>query len=316
MTEVQTATGAVTHDQLGVTLSHEHLFIASPGMRNSYAWLTDPEMEVAHAVAELEQAKAAGVRSIIEVSTPDLGRAPALMQEASRRSGVNVVVATGIWLDIPRALQSAPIDDIAALFVHEIEDGLAEADCRAGVIKVANGDPPGIGDPQERILRAAARAAARTGVPITTHTGPYTIGREQMRIFADEGLAPHLVAIGHSFTDDLEYLREVLAAGHYLSVDHFGIGSDVEALVIEAVAALCAEGHASRVMLGHDHAAESGLSGYTPWWGEHPAHEPPSGYTYIFREVLPQLRKLGVADADINAMLIQAPAAFLSGGRE
>src|SRR6476659_9131792 len=154
MTDVQTATGAVAHDQLGITLSHEHLFIASPGMRNSYPWLTDPAAEVAHVVAELEEAKAAGVRSIIEVSTPDLGRAPALMQEAARQAGVNVIVATGIWLDIPRALQSAPVDAIAGLFVHEIEDGLAEADCRAGVIKVANGDPPGIGEPQEHVLRA------------------------------------------------------------------------------------------------------------------------------------------------------------------
>jgi phosphotriesterase-related protein len=316
MTEVQTATGAIPHDQLGVTLSHEHLFLASPGMRGAYPWLTDPETEIAHAVAQLEEAKAAGVRSIIEVSTPDLGRAPTMMQEASRRSGVHVVVASGIWLDIPRALQRAPIDDIAALFVHEIEDGLAEAECRAGVIKVANGDPPGIGDPQERILRAAARAASRTGVPVTTHTGPYTIGREQMRIFAEEGLPPHLVAIGHSFTDDLEYLREVLSAGHFLSVDHFGMGRDLEARVIEAVARLCADGHASRVMLGHDHAAESALSGYTPWWEGHPAHPSPSGYTYVFREVLPQLRKLGVPDTDIDAMLIAAPAAFLSGGRD
>jgi phosphotriesterase-related protein len=181
---------------------------------------------------------------------------------------------------------------------------------------VADGDPPGIGDPQERILRAAARAALRTRVPITTHTGPYTIGREQMRIFEEEGLPPHLAAIGHAFTDDLEYLREVLSRGHYLSIDHFGIGRDVEPRVIEAVAQLCADGHASHVMLSHDHSSEAALSGYRPWWGEHPAHESPSGYTYVFREVLPQLRALGVAAADIDAMLATAPAAFLAGGRD
>jgi phosphotriesterase-related protein len=182
------------------------------------------------------------------------------------------------------------------------------------VITVAKGDPPGIGEPQERVLRAAARAAAQTQVPITTHTGPYTIGREQMRIFADEGLPPHLAAIGHSFTDDLDYLREVLANGHYLSIDHFGQGRETEASVVDAIARLCSDGHASKIMLGHDHVSEGGLSGYRPW-GAHPPHEPPTLYSYVVREVVPQLDKAGVSKGDIDRMLIEAPAAFLLGGR-
>jgi phosphotriesterase-related protein len=314
MTDIQTATGAVSSDALGVTLAHEHTFISSPGLRTAYPWLLDTDQQAEHVVAELLEAKAAGVGTIVEVSTPDLGRAPELMQRAAAESGVHIVVATGIWLDIPRGLQHAEVDDIAAIFVREIEVGLAEADCRAGVIKVANSDPPGVGDSQQRILRAAARAAAQTRVPITTHTGPYTIGREQMVVFADEGLAPELVAIGHSFTADLEYLREVLGRGHYLSIDHFGQGRDDERAVIEAIAQLCADGHADHLMLSHDHAPEAGLSGYRPW-GPHATHEPPTIYSYVLREVAPQLEALGVAAADLDAMLTKAPAAFLAGGR-
>jgi phosphotriesterase-related protein len=314
MPDIQTVAGPVPADQLGVTLSHEHVFIASPGLRRAYAWLTDPQIEVAHVVAELEEAKAGGVQSIIDVTTPDLGRVPDLVREASLQSGVNIVIATGIWLDIPRGLLQADVDDIADIFAHEIETGLAEADCRAGVIKVANGDPPGVGDSQERVLRAAARAAARTRVPITTHTGPYSIGREQMRVFQDEGLPSHLAAIGHSFTNDLDYLREVLANGYYLSVDHFGQGREEEDAVIEAIARLCADGHASKIMLSHDHVSEGGLSGYLPW-GPHPPHDSPTMYSYVLREVVPKLDRTGIAKADIDRMLIEAPATFLSGGR-
>lgn len=159
------------------------------------------------------------------------------------------------------------------------------------------------------MLRAAAQAAARTRVPITTHTGPYTIGREQVRIFAEEGLDPALVAIGHSYTDDVAYLREVVERGHYLSVDHFRPGRDIEPGVLSAIATLCAEGHADHIMLGHDHGPEQFR------WGPHPPDPSPSGYTYIPREVRPKLAQIGVSGAEIETMLVQAPATFLAGGR-
>ncbi|MGE0133661.1 MAG: phosphotriesterase [Dehalococcoidia bacterium] len=314
MGEVQTATGPVDHRELGITLSHEHLLISSPGLRHSYAWMTDAEAEVDHIARELEEAKAAGVRTIIDVTTPDLGREAGLVRIAAERAGVHVVIATGIWLDIPRAFAQASVDDLAALFTREIEVGVGEADCRAGVIKVANSDPPGVGELERRVLRAAARAAMRTGVPVTTHTGPYTIGREQMRVFAEEGLPPHLAAVGHSFTDDVGYLEEVLARGHYLSVDHFGQGREHEARVIDAIARLCAAGHAARIMLGHDHVPEASLSSYWPWGG-HLEHRSPSLYTHVVREAVPALRRAGVANADIDRMLVEAPASFLLGGR-
>jgi len=315
MGEIQTAAGAVDHADLGVTMAHEHIVIASPGLRHSYAWMTDPATEVEHIVREFEEAKAAGVRTIIDVTTPDLGREAGLVWEASQRAGMHVIVATGIWLDIPRAFTRASVDDLAALFTREIEVGVGEAPCRAGVIKVANSDPPGVEEIQERVLRSAARAAMRTNVPITTHTGPYTIGREQVRVFADEGLPPHLAAIGHSFTDDLAYLEEVLGQGHYLSMDHFGQGREHEGRVVEVIARLCAAGHASRIMLGHDHVPEATLSNY--WsWGEHHERHSPTRYAYVVREAVPALKRAGASEADIERMLVEAPAAFLLGGRE
>ena len=309
MTEVQTALGPVPGEALGLTLAHEHLYVASAGMREAYPHLFDTEAETAHAAAELSEAREAGVGTIVDVTTPDLGRAPAMIREASRRSGVHVVLATGLWLDPPRMLRDASAEEFADLFAREIEEGVADTGIRAGVIKVANGDPPGIGATEERILRGAAAAAARTGVPITTHTGPYAIGREQMRIFADAGVEPRLVAIGHSFTGDLGYLREVLDAGHYLSIDEFRWRRDIEAEVLAAIAALCAEGRAARLMLSHDHAPE--IHAFRP----HGVHSPPSGFTYVPREVRASLERLGVAASDLNAMLVEAPRAFLEGAR-
>jgi len=315
MTQVQTATGPVEHDQLGVTLAHEHLFIHSTGLQHQYPWLYDRESAIEHVTLELQDAAAAGVGAIIDVTTPDLGRDVELMAEASRRSGVHVIVATGIWLEIPRMFRprwdgrgGADADQAAAIFTREIELGAQGTSTRAGVIKVANNRPPGIGDVEETILRGAARAARATGVPISTHTSPYDVGRDQMRVFAEEEVPPHLVAIGHAFTDDLDYLRAVLAAGHYLSIDHFGRGREEEPGVLDAVAALAAEGHADHLMLGHDNGGEMD-------WRPHGPHAKPSTWRYVPEGGRAELERRSVAAADIEAMLIRAPAAFLSGQR-
>ena len=310
MVDVQTVLGPVPSDQLGLTYGHEHLFVTSAGLRDYYPWLFDTEAELDHTAAELIEAREAGVSTIVDVTTPDLGRMPDLMRTVSERSGVNVVIATGLWLDPPRAMRGATAEEYAGIFQHEIEVGVGGTDIRAGVIKVANADPPGIGEQEEAILRGAAEASTRTNVPTTTHTGPYTIGREQMRVFAETGVAPHLVAIGHSYTDDVEYLREVLEAGHYLSIDRFRWEPNNEPDIIAAIATLCAEGRADHIMLSHDHAPEH--NSFRP----HGAHEPPSGFTYIVNEVRPRLTEAGVSDADIEAMLFEAPRTFLEGGRE
>ncbi len=309
MVDVQTVLGPVPSDQLGLTYGHEHLFVTSAGLREFYPWLFDTEAELDHVTAELIETREAGVNTIVDVTTPDLGRQPELMRTVSERSGVNVVIATGLWLDPPRAMREATAEEYADIFQHEIEVGVGGTDIRAGVIKVANAEPPGIGPQEEAILRGAAEASTRTGVPTTTHTGPYTIGRDQMRVFADTGVAPHLVAIGHSYTSDVEYLREVLEAGHYLSIDRFRWNPDIEDGIIAAIATLCAEGRAGRIMLSHDHAPEHNS------FRRHGAHEGPSGFTYIVNQVRPKLEAAGVSTADIEAMLFEAPRTFLEGGR-
>ena len=62
-------------------------------------------------------------------------------------------------------------------------------------------------------------------------------------------------------------------------------------------------------MLGDDAGPEQ-------WrWGPHPNDPSPSAWTHIPRDLPPAFEALGVSKSDIDAMLIGAPAAFLSGGR-
>ena len=74
MTEIQTILGPIDSNQLGVTLSHEHVLVDYSNDIYHYPWLFDMDQTEQKLVVELREAKAGGVDSIIDLSTPDLGR--------------------------------------------------------------------------------------------------------------------------------------------------------------------------------------------------------------------------------------------------
>ena len=152
----------------------------------------------------------------------DVGREIRLMGAVSRRSVINVIAATGIWRDIPMLFWATAPDMIADLFVREIEVGIEDTGIKAGIIKVAN-DQGGVTPEGEIILRAAARAQKRTGVPISTHTWALErVGEQQVRIFEDEGVDLNHVYIGHSNdTTDIGYLTGLLDKGVWLGLDRY-----------------------------------------------------------------------------------------------
>ena len=218
MTTVETVLGPINDSELGNVLGHEHV-IASMGAENRiYPWRFDWSRTLARCVQELSEAKAGGVDTIIDLTTPDLGRDVAFVRDVAERSGMNIVVATGIWHDDPRSFWDRDLDEIADLFVHEIEVGIDETGIKAGAIKVAS-DAEGVTPEAERVLRGAARALKRTGCPISTHhSAPAEVGRRE--VFREEGAPMDRICIGHSAdSTDVGYLEALLNEGVYLSMD-------------------------------------------------------------------------------------------------
>src|SRR5438067_4486638 len=221
MATVNSVLGPLDTAELGFTLTHEHVVTASAGILQTYPELYgDFERLTEQAAATLTEAREGGVQTIIDLTTLDLGRNIRLLADLSRRTGVNIIAATGIWRDIPRALWNRSPDEIAALFVREIEQGIEGTGIRAGIIKVAN-DAEGVTREGELILRAAARAAKQTGVRVSTHSyAPGRVGEQQVAIFEDEALDLNQVYIGHSNdSTDLEYLLGLVRRGVWLGFD-------------------------------------------------------------------------------------------------
>lgn len=308
---IETASGPIAPEALGFTLSHEHVLVSMGADNFHYPWLYDRAKTRVNAVHELSEAKAGGVDAIIDLTTPDLGRDVAFVRDVAAEAGLHVVVATGIWRDVPRSFWARDPERIADIFCREIEVGIGDTGIKAGVIKVAN-DAEGVRPEAEGVLRGAARACKRTGCPISTHQwAPAEVGRRQVDIFREEGAPMDRICIGHSAdTTDADYLESLLRDGVYLSMDRYpgAEGRPDWRQRNTTVQTLIDRGWAHRLMLGHDHAPG--------WVSVHARGPAPTGgtrYLFVSETAIPALLADGVDQATIDLMMREVPRRFLAG---
>ena len=315
---INSVLGPLDTADLGFTLSHEHVLDGtSAGVQYVYPEFIDRDGTIERGIVDLRVAYQNGLRTIVDVTTMDLGRDIRLIEQVSRGSGVQIICATGVWWDIPRVFWTATPDQIAPLFIREIREGIEGTGIKAGIIKVAN-DMGGVTPEGEIVLRAAARAQKATGVPISTHTwAPERVGEQQIRIFEDEGVDLDRVYIGHSNdTTDTDYLIGMLEKGVWLGLDRTPGGrssgtpqweerTDIARKLIDA-------GFGHRIMLGHDWSVTGGLS--TPEAQDERRRHNPDGYLFITRNVLPRLLEQGVSQDDVDRLMVDNPRRFFEGG--
>ncbi len=310
MATIHAATGPIDTADLGFTLMHEHIRVGWPPMYHQYPEMWDRQHQLDRAVSALNTAKEAGIRSIVDLTPIDLGRDASLIADASRASGVNIIVATGIYYTpYPFHFLFRPDTEMTALFVKDITEGISTTGVRAGVIKCAT--EPEMHPVNERVLRSAARAAKETGVPICTHTYPENrTGLDQQRVFKEEGLDLSRTVIGHSDdSHDITYLEQIIENGSYCGMDRIGLQNPrTSEQRADMIAALVEKGYANRITLSHDaspnfHWAPDGaLAGMTTWQ-----------WTHIPNDVIPMLRQRGVSEANITQMTTGNPRAVFGG---
>lgn len=313
---IETVDGPVDHTELGRTLVHEHLLSAAESIREQFPHLYDQAAEEDAALAQVRRAQAHGVVTMVDPACMDLARDVHLASRVADATGINIVMATGIYgqhyTTIPHHFQTRDEDYMADAFVHDIEVGIQGTDVKAAFLKCA-ADEPGITPDVEKVHRAAARASIRTGRPIMAHSRPASrTGLDQMRIFLQEGVAPHMVQIAHTGdTDDLDYIEELLAMGPYIGLDRYGTGevflSDEQRNA--TTVALLERGHHERLMLSHDCCAT------LDWFPvEMRAMLAPDwNFDHLFVTIIPQLLELGADQAQIDGILDENPARWLAG---
>ena len=256
---IDTMLGPIETSQLGFTLMHEHIVLQTVGLRENWPETFDREMVVRRGVEKLTEAKASGVDTLVDLTTMDNGRDVPLVAEIVRQVGIQVIVCTGFWRNVPRYFDMRSPDVMADLFVRDITVGVQGTGIRAAIIKLASDDRV-VGGSLELAFRAGARAHRRTGVPISTHTDTSNqSGLDQQRILAEEGVDLSRVVIGHSGdTEDFDYLERLLERGSFIGMDRFGLdhiwGQPLLTTDrrVKVVAEMCRRGYADRMVLSHD----------------------------------------------------------------
>ena len=115
------------------------------------------------------------------------------------------------------------MDSLADELVAEFEHGVGETGVRPGIIGEIGTDKPWVSALEERVHRAAARAAIRTGMAVSTHGVQSTVGQAQLDIFLAEGMDPGGVVIGHADSwPDLDHYLAILDRGANLQFDFLG----------------------------------------------------------------------------------------------
>jgi predicted metal-dependent phosphotriesterase family hydrolase len=312
MAHVQTVLGPVDPATLGVTLPHEHTQIALWHIESRWDyWQLTRDAELI--ATELRAFRDAGGGTIVDLTLPGVGRDPAWLQDVARATGLNVVMGCGWYRTAyypPELLvDRRSVDSLADELVREIDDGVGDSGVRPGIIGEIGTDKPWLSALEERVHRAAARAARRTGLALTTHAVMSAVGLDQLTIFEAEGVDPSRVVIGHADSyPHLDHYLAIVERGASVEFDFLGMSFTPaerlgEGRVIELLCELLARGHMERVLLSQDVCHDSQLSHYGG-----------NGYTYLARTFLPRLRETGVSEAEIEAMTVANPRRLLTVG--
>src|SRR5581483_3850611 len=124
----QTVLGPLDASRLGFTLAHEHIADA-PDVLNRWPkdWSGRAEF-VARAVDKLKIVRAAGIGTIADLTTYDVGRDIRFLQEVSRQSGLAMIASTGQRFFPPKTPQvtmpARTVAGLTAFFRKEIEQGI------------------------------------------------------------------------------------------------------------------------------------------------------------------------------------------------
>lgn len=344
--KVQTVLGLLDPDSLGITSMHEHLladlsvFFIEPEVASARAIahqplrldnlyyvrynansnldnlkLTDESM----AIYEAMRFKLAGGSTLVEMSTIGLARDPTGLARIARATGLNIIMGTGFYFGVSQSpdMLSLEEDEITALLITEITNGVGETGVRAGVIGEVGVSAP-IEDFERKSLRAAAAAQQETGAIINVHPSHPIIKDdlvlENVKILKDAGADLSRVVISHM--DCMEFSSEIihalLDAGCCIEYDTFGMegiytpyfghhqNTPTDKQRIQDIMALIDEGYIEQIAIASDRCNKYLLTSYGG-----------GGYEHILRNDVPLMKVLGMDEQQIRTLLVENPKRLL-----
>jgi phosphotriesterase-related protein len=345
---IVTVTGTIEPEALGVTLTHEHVFIdgsvyferldaedadefaaapvtltniervraASCSNRDNIV-LRDAEL----AVEELAEYVALGGNALVDVtSSAEMGRDPLALRRIAERTGLAIVMGCGFYCEYahPDPVARLDVEQLAELIVHDLLEG--SDGVRAGIIGEigVNGQEKGtwayVGEMtpnEEKALRAACRASTATGAAVCVHQpNRASAVPEIMRVVAEERLDPGRVILGHmSSVPDFAMHLAALERGFWIAYDNFGMAGLTNAWLRQTSDDQRIEWALEVFRRGFGQRL---LVSHDVWCKAQLLRFGGGGYGHVLRTIVPRLREGGLSDADVELLLVRNPAEVLA----
>ena len=309
---IVTVRGEVDPADVGWTLPHEHTAISLwhvPDRWDYWELTRNPDV----VLPEIAAFREAGGSCLVDLTAQSVGRDPAWLREVSERTGLHVVMGCGwyrgAYYPADASIERRSVDSLADELVREFTDGVGDTGIRPGIIGEIGTDKPWLSPAEERVHRAAARAARRTGMAVTTHGVLSPVGLRQLGVFEEEDLDPARVVIGHADSyPQLDHYLEIVGRGACVEFDFLGMSFTPQERVdeprlIELLLELVSRGHAERILLSQDVCHNQQLKHYGG-----------NGYTYLADAFLPRLRAAGLPDTVIDTITTANPRRLLTIG--
>jgi predicted metal-dependent phosphotriesterase family hydrolase len=300
--KIVTVNGPIRPQDLGVTLSHDHVLIDAWGMTRGfedYGTILDNEEM---AVDELTRFRRAGGRSICDPTNIGIGRNPEALRRISQASGVHIVMGSAWYRERvypPYVFEEQP-GRLADRLIRELTEGVDGSGIRPGFIGEIGTERYHISPAQERVFRAAARAQRRVGCAIMTHTTHWgELALEQLDLLGEEGVPANRVIVSHlGDRPGVSWWIPIAQRGAWIDIDNLAF-SDYAPLEVRAdnVAALWNAGFGSQIMLSNDICRIDQLSFYGG-----------CGYDNVITNFYPLLKARGLTDEQIDIMTVVNPS--------
>lgn len=297
---VMSVNGPVNANQLGKTLIHEHFLVDFIGADkiNYNRWNRNDV--IIKVLPYLEEVKQYGVKTIFDCTPAWLGRDVELLKMLADKSGIQIVTNTGYYgaVDnkyLPRHAFTETAEQLAERWTREFEKGIEASSIKPGFIKISVNPGP-LTDLHKKLVRAAAITHLATGLTICSHSGPALPAMQQIELLKESGVNPSAFVWVHAQAEkDKSFHQKAAAMKSWISLDGIGWG-DYENYS-DSIERLKKAGLIQRILISHD----------AGWYKPDEPEASFTGFTGIFRKLIPLLQSKGFSGEDLEQLLVKNP---------
>ena len=300
--DVMTVNGAIPAARIGVSLIHEHILVDFIGAEKYDPKKWDHDEVIKKILPYLHELKQSGCDTMVECTPAYLGRDALLLQKLSKLSGLRIITNTGYYGGsvnkfLPSHAFTETEHQLADRWIKEYKHGIEGSGIRPGFIKISVNDTH-LSEISKKLIRAAALCHLATGLTIASHTGPAVPALEEIEIIQSLGVAPEAFIWVHAQNEkDLEQYIVAARAGTWVSLD--GLRDENVDQYAELLAFMKKQKFLHRVLVSHD------AGWYEP---DKPDGGKIRGYTTLFKNLIPTLKKNGFTEQDVTQVLQQNPS--------